>query len=161
MSELSAPSTRSFWLGFLLVAVVAFSTRLIALGHLQPWEDEIWSYMGSTDLVDKMLRWETPGNREHSPLPFLEIKITRALLGDSWFTLRLPSALYGAGSVVLMYLVLARWVSLRVALLAALLLAVHPYALGMAPLGADVWPMDVLQCGCAGFGIVSHGENAA
>ena len=122
-------TTKAFWGGLLLIGIVALSTRLVALGHLQPWEDEIWSYMGSTDLVDKMLRWETPGNREHSPLPFLEIKITRALLGDSWFTLRLPSAIYGAASVMLFYGVLARWVSWPLALMASFLLAVHPYSL--------------------------------
>ncbi len=60
------------------------------------------------------------------PLTYLAAG-TAALLGPSELALRLPSVLFSTLSIVLVYLLAARWISVRVALLAALLMAISDW----------------------------------
>ena len=116
--------------GGLLLLVVAAGTRLIRLGQLDLWGDEIYTYIPSTDLVPNLLRWETLENESSSPLPFLEAKVSRKVFGNNAFALRLPSALHGVLGVLLLYLLVGRFTGRwGTAFASGLFLAVNPFAL--------------------------------
>lgn len=122
--------TKRAWLGLFAVILVAAAARLIGLGSLDPWNDEIYSHVASSELLPKLLRWETPGNESSSPWPFIEIKVARQIFGEgSALTLRMPSAVHGIIAVAVLYLVLNATVGSAAAFWSALLLAINPYAL--------------------------------
>jgi len=115
------------WKGAVLLLLIAGVFRFYNLGGLDPWEDEVHTYVDSIDLLPRLLNWEF--SRVHSPMPYLEIKLVRAVLGHSDWTLRLPSALYGVASVMLLYWIVGRLIGWSVAFWSALLLAINPVAL--------------------------------
>ena len=116
--------------GLLFVLLAAAASRLIGLGHLDPWMDEVYSHIASSELFPLLLRWETPGNESSSPLPFIEIKIARQIFGEhSALTLRVPSAVHGILAVGLLYIFVGRTIGWATAFWSALLLALHPFAL--------------------------------
>jgi len=116
--------------GLFIVVLIAAATRLIGLGGLDVWNDEVYSHDASSDLVPKLLKWETVSNESSSPWPFLEMKAARQVFGESSpLTLRVPSALHGIAAVALLYLVTGLIVSWPVALASALMLALNPFAL--------------------------------
>ncbi len=121
------PSSARF--GLVVLLLLAIASRFIGLGWHDPWGDEVYSYQSSIDLISKLLVWDTPGNNSVSPLPYIEIKVARQLLGDSDWALRTPSAVYGVASVVGLYLLVGWRVSWPVAFFSAFLLALHPLAL--------------------------------
>jgi len=118
--------------GLVVVVLIAAAARFIGLGGLEPWEDEIYSFIGSSDLIQKQLMWTGERMTLHSPLPYVEIKLVRAVLGRSEFALRLPAALYGTLAVGAFYVLMARMFDPRAAFFSAALLAVHPFALEWA-----------------------------
>ena len=64
----------------------------------------------SGELLPKLLRWDLSGTT-HSPMPFIEVKVVRAVAvkvfgedaAESRFFLRLPAAVYGTAAVLLLY----------------------------------------------------------
>jgi len=113
--------------GVLLFFMVV--TRFAGLGTHEPWHDEIYSWTGARDNSPLLWQWWPAGNDEHAPLPFIEIKLSLALFGDSPWALRLPAACYAVLSVMAVYLVVGRFVNWATAWWAALLLACNPYVL--------------------------------
>ena len=52
--------------GLCIVLLLAAATRLIALGSLDVWGDEVYSHDASSDLFAKLLKWETISNESSS-----------------------------------------------------------------------------------------------
>ncbi|MEX2215442.1 MAG: glycosyltransferase family 39 protein [Phycisphaeraceae bacterium] len=124
------PWTRAARWGLVIVVLIAAGTRLIGLGSLDVWMDEVYSHEASSDLLPKLLKWETVSNESSSPLPFIEQKFTRRIFGEeSPLSLRLPSALHGIASVAFLYLIVGFTIGWSAAFWAALLLAINPFAL--------------------------------
>jgi hypothetical protein len=115
----------------LLLAVLALAARFVDLGGHPLWLDEVHTYDDSTELLPRLLSWDLTGTT-HSPLPYVEVKVLRSVLGSSETVIRLPAAMYGSMAVVLFYLAVGRSLRWRVAAMAGALLAVHPYALEWA-----------------------------
>ncbi len=120
---------RRIILAGLALLLLAGAMRFTTLGSLDLWEDEVWTQVVSSDLTGKLLRWETPGDPASSPLPWLELKLYRKVLGNTALSLRAPSALYGTLAVGLLFLVVGRFADWRTAFFAGLLLAANPYTL--------------------------------
>lgn len=117
-------------LGLIVIFILAAAVRLIGLSSLDVWGDEIYSHTASSDLLPKLLRWETVDNESSSPWPFIEMKVARQVFGESSsLSLRMPSAVHGILGVVLLYIVLTVLVDWRVAFWASLLLAINPHGL--------------------------------
>ena len=116
--------------GLVFVLLLAAAARLVGLGHLDVWMDEVYSHIASSELFPLLLRWETPGNESSSPLPFIEVKIARQIFGEeSALSLRMPSALHGILAVGLLYVFVGRTIGWATAFWSALVLALHPFAL--------------------------------
>jgi hypothetical protein len=118
------------WLGAAALLLVAVVSRLFALDSLEPWYDEVCSFSGALDSTwQDLLQWRVTANPEHSPLPFVEMRLAMRLLGETVFAMRLPSALYGIASAMALYVGVGRLVSWRTGFFSALLLLMHPLAL--------------------------------
>ena len=153
-----------------LLLLLALSLRLFRLGDQSLWIDELLTIWQGR--VEGYSLWRQFLDDAQNPLPMLVV----AWMGrwhDSEFWLRLPSALWGAASVLILLRIGRRLGGDRVGVFAALLLAVHPlhilhsqevrgYAalvfFGLAAielaLGAAARPsfwrmLSVVICGCA------------
>ncbi len=76
-----------------LVALGQLALQLATTGRYGYFGDELY-YLACADHLD----W---GYVDHPPLSIALLAGWRALLGDSLFALRVPAALFGAGTVVL------------------------------------------------------------
>ncbi|MAE65455.1 MAG: hypothetical protein CMJ18_14385 [Phycisphaeraceae bacterium] len=119
---------RWIWAGGLALLVVAAGMRFVDLDAADPWEDEVYTYIGSGDLIPRHLAWEGHRANLHSPLMYVEVKIFRRILGDNIVAARTPAALYGTAAVLLLYMLIGTSVSWSTALACGLALAVHPFA---------------------------------
>lgn len=110
-------------LGLVLTTLLALLLRLYRLAEPSLWVDELLTLqqgsMPGTSLFEQFL------DDVQCPLPML-VATWIARLTEHEFWLRLPSALLGAASAPLLFAVVQRIASSRPALIAALLLAVHP-----------------------------------
>ena len=120
---------RRVWLGGIVLVALAALTRYVGLGDLEPWYDEICSWLGARDNLDRMLHWRPHANDEHAPLPFLEIRMMIALLGDHVGVWRLPAATYAVLGIAATYITLGRRINFGVAWWSTLLLIANPYVL--------------------------------
>lgn len=120
--------TRPQWAALLAVTALALWLRLHRLGDWSIWVDEAHTWRDVTLPLDVF--WDSA--RAWYPLSYLAL---RGLLGLgalpdlSEASMRLPFALLGAASVPLLALVGRPLVGARASLLAAALLAVHPWHL--------------------------------
>ncbi len=112
-----------------VVTLVALASRLVGLGALQPWGDEVYSYIASADLPALLLRWETKENQLHSPLHFIEMKVSRQVFGNGALGIRLPSALYSVTGIALLCWWVAARVGLTAAAVASAFLILNPFVL--------------------------------
>lgn len=130
LKKITAAFDRPACLGLAAVLILAAATRLIGLGSLDVWGDEVYSHAASSDLLPKLLKWETVNNESSSPWPFIEMKVARQVFGEeSPLSLRMPSAMHGILSVLLLYVLLTLTVGWRTALWASILLALNPHGL--------------------------------
>jgi len=134
-SQLAGEEDRLTWRcsgplkGLLVLIIIAGCAKFAGLGHLDIWGDEIYSHNASSEFFSQMLQWSTPGNESSSPWPFIEIKIARQVFGvESPWSIRFPAAFHGFLAVLLLYLFIGRYLNWSTAFLAAVLLAVHPFA---------------------------------
>jgi len=95
------------------------------LGTKGLWGDEVWeaSWSRQQDLPATFARFRAPPDL---PLHFILTRLATTF-GDGEFWVRLPSAVLGTTTVILVFLLGRRVVSTAVGLIAALLLAVAPY----------------------------------
>jgi 4-amino-4-deoxy-L-arabinose transferase-like glycosyltransferase len=99
--------------------------RFALLGHNSLWFDEVhtvWVTRYPWSEIPALLRQ----GDAHPPLHFLLMKAWVGIVGTSEVSIRIPSAAFGAASVVLTYAVARRLFSGFVALLAASLVCVSP-----------------------------------
>lgn len=118
------PPTRKqsiIWAGLLLV--LASVLRLFLLGTHSLWLDESYSLDMAASGLEQIL--ENTGKDAHPPLYYLLLHFWLSR-GRSEVMLRLPSVVLGSLSIPLAYALARLWCSHRVALLAALFLALSP-----------------------------------
>jgi predicted membrane-bound mannosyltransferase len=118
------------WIPIGLLVVLAVGVRLYHLGHENFWIDEVEQVQVASQPIEEILRNYDPGAdpRLYQQAP-LSLIITHLFLLPSaspeWAA-RLPSVIFGVGSVLALYLVACELSAAPVPLLAALFLTVSP-----------------------------------
>lgn len=112
----------------ILLTLVAFAIRLINLGKLNLWLDEGVTagsiHQGLSFIIrDSFTAEPTP------PLYNILMYYWGQVFGDSEFCLRFPSAIFGALSISLVYLIGKKYVSKEVGILSATLIIGNPFYL--------------------------------
>ena len=128
----AAPARAARWRGAippLLVFVAALLPRLIDLGRRPFWLDEVFT-LNRASLPPAALVQDSFTNH-HMPSFFLLLSPLTAL-GDPQLWLRLPSAVFGAAAVMLVYIIGARIAGRTAGLIAALILGLSPSALAFS-----------------------------
>lgn len=119
---------RRVWIGIILLT--AFATRLYRLGVASLWYDETVSvYLAQQDL-DELIR-HTAGDI-HPPLYYILLHFWGRLAGWSEFAMAFVSFWFSILLIALVYRITPEWFNARVALIAALLIAISPYNLWYA-----------------------------
>ncbi len=131
---------RAHW-PLLLAACAGIVTAFYRLGYKGLWGDEVWQVAWSQQqpLAETFQRFRAPPDL---PLSFLLVQLSTTFTSDP-FWVRLPSALLGAATVPLLYLLARPLFGRTVALAAAVLLAVAPYHVWYAQ---DARPYAALAC---------------
>lgn len=125
----------------LLVTLVSLGTAFFQLGAKGLWGDEVWevTWAHQQPLFQTFMRFRAPPDLS---LQFLLVQISTAF-NTSPFWVRFPSALLGAATVVLLFLLGRRILGTPAALLAALFLAIAPYHVWYSQ---DARPYAALAC---------------
>jgi mannosyltransferase len=115
------------WAGVALLTGAALLLRLYRLGSQGLWFDEAYTlFIARMPAVEAWRALVVDG--VHPPL-FYALQKAALVLGQSEFALRLPSAVFGAAAVPLVYILGRRWAGRGTGALAALLLALSPFHL--------------------------------
>lgn len=112
----------------LLISLVAFAIRLINLGKLNLWLDEGYT----TGYIHRGLSYifrQSFTKEPNPPLYNFLMSLWIKAFGESEFSIRFPSAFFGALSISLVYLIGRKYVSERVGTLAAILVIGNPFYL--------------------------------
>ncbi|HNW92459.1 MAG TPA: glycosyltransferase family 39 protein [bacterium] len=109
---------RKGWLPAILA--LALALRFAGLGHWSLWNDEVATVQEARALFSY-------GGAQRYPINYLLTAATFTLLGDNAFTARLLPALWGTATVAAVYLLGGYLAGRTTAVLAALVLALHPY----------------------------------
>ena len=109
----------------LLVAIIliALFVRIPGLGD-SLWSDEVWytrTMFEQADLLRLVLWMDV-----HPPAYALTLMAWTGLFGDSEVTVRLPSFLFGLGSLLMLWYMARHWLGPHLALLSAALIALSP-----------------------------------
>ena len=113
------------WL-VITITLVGGLLRVLLLGTKGMWLDETFSvWMASHSVVD-MLEWIVRID-QHPPLYYLLLHYWIALNGDTPYSVRLLSVLFGAGTIPIIYLIGKRMSGVVMGLVAAVLLALSLY----------------------------------
>ncbi len=118
------PGLRRELLWLWLIVGLGAILRLATLGRQSLWLDEAESYWMAHRPWQQMLA-SLPSYDDHPPLHYLVLQPMIALGGSEWL-LRLPSALAGIASIVLLYALGAELFNRPTGLLAACILALSP-----------------------------------
>jgi hypothetical protein len=113
------------WL-VLVITVIGGGLRVLFLAKNGLWLDETFSVWLANHNVADMLQW-TVKLDQHPPLYYLLLHYWIALNGDTPYYVRLLSALFGAGTIPIIYLIGKRISGTVVGLAAAVLLAFSPF----------------------------------
>ena len=113
------------WL-VLIITLVGGGLRVLLLGSKGMWLDETFSVWLANHSVVDMLQW-TVKLDQHPPLYYLLLHYWIALNGDTPYYARLLSALFGAGTIPIIYLIGKRMSGVVVGLAAAMFLALSPF----------------------------------
>ena len=137
--------TASWWAAFSCILLLAALLRTVNLNGDEVRTDEGnyalraigWNdFMFSTSLgtpwvwmMDQTVlpKWTLLSFNDHPPLHFAAIWLSTRLLGLSLWAVRLPSVLYGLGTIALVMFQLRRWEKTRGSLMAGTLLALLPW----------------------------------
>lgn len=124
---------------WLLVALLALFARLFNLGGENIWYDE--AFTAWVAQLDPASMWAAITGDVHPPLWYLVERVNIAVLGQSEFVLRLPAALFGVASVMLVWLIAHELrFDRRTALVCGVIAAILPGALYYAQ-DARMYPM--------------------
>jgi mannosyltransferase len=130
----------------LFVSALGLATAFYQLGFKGLWGDEVWQvgWANQQSLAETFVRFTifTPAahprapsdldlpaqtvSLDNDPLSFLWTHLTTRL-GTSEFWVRFPSAVFGAASVLILFLLASRLFGRRAGLLASVTLALAPY----------------------------------
>src|SRR5688572_6747003 len=119
-------SSRPAWPIVAAVSLVGLSLRLLGLADESFWQDEAWSWKMMQTGFGELIR-DTAESDLHPPL-YYAILWFWSRFGDGEFWLRLPSALFGAAAIPLLFRIGSRWFGRSAGLMAAALLALSPNA---------------------------------
>lgn len=150
------------YLGGLFVAAAALSLRLYDLGEESLWIDEAITYGRATLPLDRLIADTL--RRKHVPTYFVLMHFF-VTIGDSEFWLRLPSALLGTMTAVLLYAAGYVLRGLWAGIAAGLLVALSPVHLGysqearMYALGTCACALATL-CSAALFAAITRRHSA-
>ncbi len=125
MKEQSDLDEYAPWL-VLIVMLIGGALRVLLLEKNGMWLDETFSVWVANHSVGEMLPWIVKVD-QHPPLYYLLLHYWIALNGDTPYYARLFSALIGAGTIPVIYLIGKRLAGAVVGLIAAVLLAVSPF----------------------------------
>src|SRR5512136_386553 len=109
------------WLVIIITLMGGF-LRVLLLDHKGMWLDETFSVWLANHSVVDMLQWMIKID-QHPPLYYLLLHYWIALNGDTPYYVRLLSALFGAGTIPIIYLIGKRLSGVVVGLAAAVFLA--------------------------------------
>ena len=118
------------WL-VIVITVVGGWLRIYLLGSKGLWFDETFSIWLAHHSVAEMLQWIVKIDY-HPPLYYLLLHYWIAFKGDAPNTVRLLSALFGAGTIPIIYLTGKRMSGVSLGLAAALILALSPFNIRFA-----------------------------
>ncbi|HBY97961.1 MAG TPA: hypothetical protein DEP84_29140, partial [Chloroflexi bacterium] len=130
MSQQRSRTSRLLVLGVILL--VAFGLRAWRLDRLELWFDETASYFVARKPPLEIVAYSARAIQEHPPGYYLLLHAWMSLAGESEFALRYLSLLAGVAFVPLLYRVARRWEGEGVALLAAILATMSPFAVAYA-----------------------------
>jgi hypothetical protein len=113
------------WLA-LIITLVGSGLRVLLLAKNGLWLDEAFSvWLANHSMVD-MLHWIVRID-QHPPLYYLLLHYWIALKGDTPYNVRMLSALFGAGTIPIIYLIGKRMSGAVMGLAAAVFLALSPF----------------------------------
>jgi mannosyltransferase len=110
----------------IFITLVGAFLRVLLLGMRGMWLDETFSVWLADQSVHNMLQWIVQID-QHPPLYYLLLHYWVAHNGDSAYYARLLSALFGAGTIPIIYLIGKRISGAMVGLAAAVFLAFSPF----------------------------------
>jgi hypothetical protein len=118
------------WLA-IVITLIGGGLRILLLDHKGMWLDETFSVWLANHSVVELLQW-TAKIDQHPPLYYLLLHYWVALNGDTPHSVRLLSALFGAGTIPIVYLIGKRMSGAIMGLAAAVLLALSPFNIRFA-----------------------------
>jgi mannosyltransferase len=113
------------WL-VILITLIGGGLRVLLLAHKGMWLDETFSVWLANHSVVEMLQWIVKID-QHPPLYYLLLHYWIDLNGDTPYDVRLLSALFGAGTIPMIYLIGKRMSGAIMGLAAAVFLALSPF----------------------------------
>ncbi|MEW6145485.1 MAG: glycosyltransferase family 39 protein [Thermodesulfobacteriota bacterium] len=111
----------------LLIFFLGLGLRLYDLGGESIWFDEAVSVAASKLGFLDQISWNLTSSDNNPPLYYAFLRVWVLLFGDSEFAVRIPSAIFGSLSILLIYAVSSRLFNGKAALLAALILALSVF----------------------------------
>src|SRR5512139_2063835 len=118
------------WMVIIITFIGGF-LRVLLLGTKGMWLDETFSVWLASHSFADMLQWIVRID-QHPPLYYFLLHYWIALKGDSPYYARLFSALFGAGTIPIIYLIGKRMSGVVMGLAAAIFLALSPFHLYFA-----------------------------
>ena len=113
------------WL-VIVITLIGGGLRVFLLDHNGMWLDETFSVWLANQSIGEMLQWIVKID-QHPPLYYLLLHSWIALNGDTPYDVRLLSALCGAGTIPVIYLIGKRISGAAMGLAAAVFLALSPF----------------------------------
>ena len=113
------------WLVLILTTIGGF-VRVLFLGTKGMWLDETFSVWMASHSIPDLLQW-TVRIDQHPPLYYLLLHYWIALRGDAPYDARLLSALFGAATIPVIYLIGKRLSGVVLGLVAAIFLTFSPF----------------------------------
>ncbi len=113
------------WLAAIITLIGGF-LRVFLIVAKGMWLDETFSVWLANHSVDEMLHWIVTLD-QHPPLYYLLFHYWIVINGDSPYAARLFSALFGAATIPVIYLIGKRLSGIMVGLIAAVFLALSPF----------------------------------
>lgn len=133
----------------LLITLLAFVIRLINLGKLNLWLDEGYTtgyvYRGLSFIFNQSFT-----NEPNPPLYNFLMNFWIKVCGESEFSIRFPSAVFGALSISLVYLIGKKYVSGRIGTLAAILIIGNSFYLAYSQ-EARGYSLFTFLCLCSAY----------
>jgi hypothetical protein len=121
----------SSWLAIIFITLFGGWLRVLLLANKGMWLDETFSVWISNRSIADMLQWIVRID-QHPPLYYVLLHYWIALNGDTPYYVRLLSALFGTGTIPIIYLIGKRISGDVLGLVAALFLALSPFSIYFA-----------------------------